>query len=209
MYSTPFGYWQPSDGADTTHATTPSTAPVTEQSSSWRSVLSAWSSTAALAARYLGKPAGSDDDVAADIFFAELTSRVFGLGGFLDLMYQQHPRLRVFLIGLLLAVVASLGAAVPLAFVACATGGRIPLPWRPTAPRCCLICCVLLGVIALFTFADLTAMMTSQAVLADALRLLPAAFQRVTNELRHYANQTVVDLLTELAGADVDVSEGA
>ncbi|KAL1476389.1 hypothetical protein MTO96_036542, partial [Rhipicephalus appendiculatus] len=165
-------------------------------------------STAALAARYLGKPTGSDDDVATDIFFAELASRVGGLAGFLDLMYQQHPRLRAFLIGLLLGVVALLGAAVPLALVACATGGRVPLPWRPTAPRCCLVCCVLLGLIALFTSADLTTMMTSQAALADALRVLPAAFQRVTDEVRRYANQTVGDLLTELADADVTVSEG-
>ncbi|KAH7959273.1 hypothetical protein HPB49_009902 [Dermacentor silvarum] len=211
MYSAPFGYWQPSDGTeyypDSTRAETVSTAPALEQSSPWTNVLSAWGTTAGIAARFLGKPTGGDDDVATDIFFTELTSRVSGLAGFLDLMYQQHPRLRAFLIGLLLGVVALLGAVVPLAFVACVTGGRVPLPRRPTAPRCCLACCVLLGLIAVFALADLTAMMALQTALADALRLLPAAFQRAMDELRRYANQTVGDLLLELADADVAVSE--
>ncbi|KAH6933409.1 hypothetical protein HPB50_014786 [Hyalomma asiaticum] len=209
MYPAPFSRWQTSDGLHSyPGATTPSTAPALEESSPWASVLSAWGSTAGLAARFLGKSTGRDDDVATDIFFSELASRVGGLAGFLDLMYQQHPRLRAFLIGLLLGVVALLGAAVPLALVACFTGGRVPLPWRPATPRCCLACCVLLGLIALFALADLTAMMALQAVLVDAVQLLPAAFQGVTDGLRQYANRTVIDLLAELEDADVTVSEG-
>ncbi|KAK8768199.1 hypothetical protein V5799_015336 [Amblyomma americanum] len=181
------------------------TAEPRDNFSSWMGVLSAWGEYAVRAADFLGEPSGSYDDVRTGAFFTNLASRT-GLVDFQDVMYQQHPTLRIFLIGLLLGVVALLGGAVPVAIFACGTGGRIPFPKGTTSPRCCLVGCVFLGLLAFFASADLTIMMASQVTLTDAMRRLPGVFQLAVTELRRYTNRTVDELLLELAGPDAAVS---
>ncbi|KAL1467708.1 hypothetical protein MTO96_041989 [Rhipicephalus appendiculatus] len=170
-------------------------------------LLSAWAEAAVFAAELLGQiPArGAGESDHADAFLYELASRTRTAEA-LDLVYKRHPRLRTFLVSLLLAGVSLLAVAAPVTIVACITSGSVPFARRATAPQHCLACCVLLGLLAMFAFGDLVTMLAFHVAVTDATPRVPSALAKTAAYLRRYVNRTVVELLVELNDVDYDVA---
>ncbi|KAH6933428.1 hypothetical protein HPB50_014806 [Hyalomma asiaticum] len=195
--------------ADAQPDTTPGVPPTSAHVARSGGLLSAWAEAAVVAADLLGRiragVTGGDDHTSADAFLYELASRTRTAEA-LDLVYRRHPRLRTFLVCLLLAGVSLLAVAGPITIVACITSGSVPFVRRATAPQHCLACCVLLGMLAMLAFGDLVIMLVCHVAVTDATTRVPAAFAKTAAELRRYVNRTVVELLVELNEDDYGVA---
>ncbi|KAL3223228.1 hypothetical protein MRX96_027648, partial [Rhipicephalus microplus] len=124
----------------------------------------------------------------------------------LDLVYKRHPRLRTFLVSLLLVGVSLLAVAAPVTIVACITSGSVPFARRATTPQHCLACCVLLGMLTMFAFADLATMLAFHAAVVHATPRVPLTLTKTMAYLRRYVNRTVGELLVELNDVDYDLA---